>query len=278
MHIAAAPLAPIAGALAANAAGILAAHDAAARAGADLLATPLASLTGAPLHDLLADASFHEAAEAVLRQLAARLPAEGPAVLLGTVWQEAGLPRHGVVLVEGGRVAARRPQHLLSVPDPLGLAARCRPGPAPGPLACRGLRMGLLPGADAEDPATAETLLETGADLLVALPATPFDATTPADRASDRALARVVETGLPLLALALRGAGEDLVFAGGGFALNADHRLAARLPEFAGELWITDWTGGAEGWAATPRPWPLYPSDAADDPQRVHTRWRRSGE
>ncbi|WP_419898163.1 nitrilase-related carbon-nitrogen hydrolase [Roseomonas sp. USHLN139] len=262
MRIAAAPLAPIAGALAANAAGILAAHAAAARAGAELLVTPLASLTGAPLHDLLADAAFHEAAEAVLQQLVATLPAEGPALLLGTVWQEAGAPRQGVVLVEGGRVAARRPQHFFQAPDPLGLAGRCRPGPAPGPLACRGIRLGLLPGADAGDAATAETLLETGAELLLALPATPFDATAAEDRASDRALARVVETGLPLLALSLRGAGEDLLFPGGGFALNADHRLAARLPEFAADLWITDWAEGADGWAAAPQPLPPLAGDA----------------
>ncbi|WP_160000498.1 nitrilase-related carbon-nitrogen hydrolase, partial [Roseomonas sp. 18066] len=256
MRIAAAPLAPIAGALAANAAGIAAAHAAAARAGADLLVTPLASLTGAPLHDFLSDLSFGEAAEAVLDQLVATLPPEGPALLLGTVWRDAGAPRQGVVLVDGARVTARRAQHFFPTPDPLGLAGRCQPGPAPGPIACRGIRLGLLPGADAVDAATAETLLETGAALLLALPATPFDASAAEDRASDRALARVVESGLPFLSLGLRGAGEDLLFPGGGFVLNADHRLAARLPEFATDLWLTDWADGPEGWAATPQPLP----------------------
>lgn len=260
------PFAPRPGDPDGNAARIAAALRQAA--GADLLVLPRAALTGAPLGDLGRQPDFLAGCEACLRRLAALTAGGGPGLLLGALWPErgpdGGAAREGAVLIDGGRILARRATHAPpgATPDPPVPAPGLAPGPAPGPMAFRGLRLGVLTGADAEDPAVAETLAETGAELLLHLRARPFDGAPP-DGAIDRAVARVVETGLPWLSLGLLGSAEGLVFPGGAFALNADRRLAARLPDFTPEALPVTLEAEAGGWQAGMAPLP--PEETAMD-------------
>ncbi|MDJ0388252.1 nitrilase-related carbon-nitrogen hydrolase [Roseomonas sp. E05] len=247
-----APLNPQLGAIAANAGALRAARALAASEGAALLVTPEASLSGAPPADIAARPELLAACEAALQSLAAETADGGPGLLLGAPWREAGRLHSGILLLEGGRIVARRARHAF----PHGPEPRLSPGPAPGPMAFRGLRLGVMSGADAEDPAIAETLGETGADLLLSLTATPFTG-EPEDRASDAAVARVVETGLPFLGLNLQGGQGPWVHPGGGFVLNADRRLAARLPAFDPAPLLVEWQEGEEGWRCPPLALPV---------------------
>jgi len=246
-----AALNPQLGAIAANAEALRAARAMAAGQGAALLITPEASLSGAPAADIAARPELLAACEGTMQALAAETADGGPGLLVGAPWQEAGRLYSGILLLEGGKVAARRARHAF----PLGLAARLSPGPAPGPIAFRGLRLGVMSGADVDDPATAETLEETGSNLLISLTARVFDGRAE-DRASDAAVAPVVETGLPFLGLNLRGGQGPWVHAGGGFVLNADRRLAARLPAFRAEPLLVEWEEGEAGWHCRPQPLP----------------------
>ncbi|MCQ4163088.1 NAD(+) synthase, partial [Roseomonas sp. GC11] len=167
----------------------------------------------------------------------------------------------GVTLWEGGRLLARRARHAFAPGE--AAAAAFTPGPAPGPLAFRGLRLGVLAGAEAAEPALAETLLETGAELLLVLPETPF-LRQPEDRPVDLAVPRVVETGLPLLALAPLGSDGGAVFPGGAFVLDAARRLVARRAEFDPTPLIARWAeampeGGPPSPPSSPLPPPATP-------------------
>ncbi|MXP63321.1 hypothetical protein E0493_08145 [Roseomonas sp. M0104] len=246
-----AALNPQLGAIAANAEALRAARALAAGRGAALLVTPEASLSGAPAADIAARPELLDACEAALQSLAAETADGGPGLLVGAPWREAGRLRSGILLLEGGKVMARRAGHAL----PHGADPRLTPGPAPGPMAFRGLRLGVMSGADADDPAIAETLEETGADMLLSLAAAPF-AGEPEDRASDAAVARVVETGLPFLGLGLLGGQGPWVHPGGGFVLNADRRLAARLPAFQSGPLLVQWQEGEAGWRCVPQALP----------------------
>ena len=70
-----------------------------------------------------------------------------------------------------------------------------------------------------------------GADILVALNASPFDSAKP-ERRMSTAVARTVETGLPLIYVNMVGGQDELVYDGASFALNADGSLASHLPSF----------------------------------------------
>lgn len=257
MRILLAPSNPRLGDIAANTVALRAARAEAAAQGAALLVTPEASLTGAPAADLASRPELLEAAEAALIALAAETADGGPGLLLGTVWREGAWLHSGIALLDGGRLLARRAWHAF----PRGMEGCLMPGPAPGPVAFRGLRLGLMSGGDAGDPAVSETLEETGAELLLSLTATAF-AGEAEDRASDAAVARVVETGLPFIGLNLLGSQGGRVFSGGGFALNPDRALVARLPGFAAATMLLELEAGSEGWRIEPQPLAALPPSA----------------
>jgi NAD+ synthase len=249
LRIALAQLNPHPGAVAANAARIRAARAEAAAMGADLLVTPQFSLGGAPPEDLARVPAFIAACEAALANLAAETDDGGPGLVLGGPWAEDDRLYDAAFLLDGGRILARRARHL---PPPDGVFD---PGPAPGPVAFRDVRLGLMPGGDWRDPAVPETLTESGAEILLAMDADPFTEGEP-ERRIDLAVARVVETGLPFAFTSQVGGQGEWVFDGGGFVLNADRSLALRQPIFAEAVTATDWTRGEDGWACAPQPLP----------------------
>jgi NAD+ synthase len=159
-------------------------------------------------------------------------------------------------LLDGGKVAARRARHVVGPGEPFD------PGPAPGPVAFRGVRLGLMGGEDGEDAGVAETLAETGAELLLCLHADPF-ATGRAARRVPAAVARVVETGLGFAFVNMVGGRDEAVCDGGSFVLNPDRSLAVQLPRFEPGLVLTDWTRGADGFGCAPLP--LAPDCGAEE-------------
>jgi len=254
LNLALAALNPHLGALPGNAARILAARADAVSQGADLLLTPQASLCGHPVLDLARDAGFRTACDAALAGLAAATADGGPALLVGAPALEAGALHDTTFLLGEGRILARRARHAVPERD-----GPFQPGPAPGPIAFHGIRLGLMAGADLADPSVAETLAESGAELLLCPGATPAGVTDTALEI-DLAVARVVETGLPLAWVGQWGGQwggqEEDVYAGGGFVMNADRSLALRLPEMGDALAVAAWQREAEGWHCAPQPLP----------------------
>ena len=250
LNLALAALNPQLGALPANAARILAMRAEAAGQGAALLLTPQASLCGHPVRDLARDAGFRAACDAALAELAAATADGGPALLVGAPALEAGALYDTTFLLGEGRILARRARHAMPERD-----GPFQPGPAPGPVAFHGIRLGLMTGADLADPSVAETLAESGAELLLCPGATPAGVADTVPEI-DLAVARVVETGLPLAWAGQWGGQDEDVYAGGGFVLNADRSLALRLPEMGDALAVAAWQREVEGWHCAPQPLP----------------------
>jgi NAD+ synthase len=114
------------------------------------------------------------------------------------------------------------------------------PGPSPGPVAFRGFRLGLMVCEDWWFPAVCETLAESGAEILLSINASPYEA----DKQEHRLLLgvkRVVETGLPFVFCAQVCGQDELVFEGGSFVLNPDRALAVQMPFFEEAVTLTEW-------------------------------------
>ena len=104
-------------------------------------------------------------------------------------------------------------------------------GPMPGPVGFRGVRIGVPICEDIWKEEVCECLQETGSELLISPNGSPFDWPKP-DLRMNVAVARVTETGLPLIYLNQVGGQDELVFDGASFVLNADagaRRAAAGL-------------------------------------------------
>lgn len=240
LKIALAQLNPTVGDLAGNAAKLTAAHADAARQGADLIVFSELFLTGYPPEDLVLKPAFQAAARATLDDLAATLTA-GPAVLVGTIWPEGGKLYNAVVLLDGGKIAAVRTK--VDLPN-YGVFDEKRvfaAGPLPGPIAFRGVRIGVPICEDIWTEDVCECLAETGAEILISPNGSPFDWKKP-DVRMNVAVARITETGLPLVYLNQVGGQDELVFDGASFVLNADCSLAAQLPAWGEALVLTQWS------------------------------------
>jgi NAD+ synthase len=95
----------------------------------------------------------------------------------------------------------------------------------------RGVRLGVPICEDIWTDEVTECLAETGAELLIVPNGSPYWRDKPDERLQI-AVARVVETGLPLIYLNQIGGQDELVFDGASFGLDADRTLAFQMPQF----------------------------------------------
>jgi NAD+ synthase len=240
LKIALAQLNPHEGALTANAALIRKARAEAARLGADLVVTPEFSIAGYPPEDLVRKPAFIAACEAEIAALAAETADGGPGLVVGGPWQEGEKVFNALFLLEAGQIAARRAKHELPNYGVFDDKRVFDAGPAPGPIPFRGFRLGLMICEDWWFPAVSETLSETGAEILIAINGSPFEAEKHQARL-DLAVSRCVETGLGFVFVNQVGGQDELVFEGASFVMNADRSLAHVMPMFSEGLRITEW-------------------------------------
>ncbi|HWC62902.1 MAG TPA: NAD+ synthase, partial [Rhizomicrobium sp.] len=126
------------------------------------------------------------------------------------------------------------------------------PGPRPIPFAVRGVKVGVPVCEDIWTDKITACLKDAGAEILTVPNGSPFEAGKEELRL-DLARARVAETGLPLIYLNQLGGQDELVFDGASFVLNADGKLACRLPGWREKLVFTDWMRDAAGkWSCAP--------------------------
>ncbi len=247
LRIALAQINPHEGALDANADRIRRARAEAAAAGADLLVTPEFSIAGYPPEDLVLKPAFIAACMARIEALAAETADGGPGMVVGGPWLDGERLHNALYVLDGGRILARRAKHELPNYGVFDDKRVFTAGPAPGPVAFRGVRLGLMICEDWWFPAVSETLLESGAEILISINGSPFEVEKQASRVQ-LAVARVVETGLPFVFLNQICGQDELVFEGASFVLNADRSLAVQMPMFEESLAITDWSRGPQGW------------------------------
>ena len=240
LKIALAQLNPHEGALTANAALIRKARAEAARLGADLVVTPEFSIVGYPPEDLVRKPAFLAACEAEIASLAAETADGGPGLVVGGPWREGEKVFNALFLLEAGQIAARRAKHELPNYGVFDDKRVFDAGPAPGPIPFRGFRLGLMICEDWWFPAVSETLSETGAEILIAINGSPFEAEKHQARL-DLAVSRCVETGLGFVFVNQVGGQDELVFEGASFVMNADRSLAHVMPMFSEGLRITEW-------------------------------------
>ena len=258
LAIALAQLNPTVGDLEGNKALILGARTQAADQGADLVVCTELVVTGYPPEDLVLKPMFQEQTRATVEALAAATADGGPALLLGAPWVDDGKLYNAVLLLDGGRIAARRYKYELpnyGVFDEVRVFARAG---LPGPIPFRGVRLGAMVCEDMWFPEVAECLAESGAEIMIAINGSPFESDK-GDARLNLAVARIGETGLPLIYTNQVGGQDELVFDGASFVLGADHGLCAQAPAFEEALLLTRWSRQAGGWACAPGPCATLP-------------------
>src|SRR5215469_6241001 len=245
--IALAQLNPVLGDFPGNMGRARTARASAANGGADLVLFSELFITGYPPEDLVLKAAFQQAAMAAVEELAKDTADGGPAVLIGTPWVKDGALHNAVALLDKGEVQAVTFKSNLPNYGVFDEKRVFVPGPLPGPFNVRGIRVGVPICEDIWAADATECLCETGAELLLVPNGSPFDARK-RDHRLNITVARVVETGLPLVYLNQVGGQDELVFDGASFVLNADRRLALQLPGWEEAVVLTHWRRETGGW------------------------------
>ena len=101
-------------------------------------------------------------------------------------------------------------------------------------------------------------MAESGAEVLVVPNGSPFRRGK-FDVRMHHMVARVVETGLPLVYVNMVGGQDDQVFDGGSFVLNPGGKLAVQLPVFDEVMEHVDFEETAQGWRAAAGPLEVHP-------------------
>jgi len=254
-----AQLNPTVGALSANAGKALNAWQAGRDAGADMVALPEMFVTGYQTQDLIRRPAFQREAMAAVDRLA-RETAEGPALGIGGPWVEDGRLYNAYFVLSGGKVMARMLKHHLPNDDVFDEVRLFSSGPISGPYRIGPLRLGTPVCEDAWYEDVAETLAETGAEVLLVPNGSPYRRAKQ-DLRFNVTVARVVETGLPLIYLNTVGGQDDQVFDGASFALNPGGELALQMPAMEEAITHIDLENGAEGWRIVPGERVLLPDD-----------------
>jgi NAD+ synthase len=247
LAIAIAQLNPVVGDVAGNADRARRARREAAAAGADLVVFSELFIAGYPPEDLVLKPAFQAACRGAVEQLARETADGGPALLLGSPWAEGGRVYNAACLLDRGRITGVR--FKVDLPN-YGVFDEKRvfaPGPMPGPVEFRGTRIGVPICEDIWGAEVVECLSETGSEIMIVPNGSPYHHGK-TDTRLNLAVARVTESGLPLLYVNQIGGQDELVFDGASFGLNGDRSLAFQLSSFSESVALTRWQRSGDKW------------------------------
>ena len=237
MKIAIAQINCTVGDIAGNSARILDYARQARESGATLLITPELALSGYPPEDLLLREDFNRACDTALKDLAKKV--EGISLLVGHPMVKDGNCYNAASLLENGRVSATYRKHVLPNYSVFDEVRYFTAGYEPMVFEHGGIRFGVLICADVWESQPAIKARQAGAQMLLALNASPFHIEKQAQR-YEVVRDRVKETGLAMVYVNLVGGQDELVFDGASFVFNAAGNLTQQLVEYEESLGIVE--------------------------------------
>ena len=238
---------PTVGDLAGNTQKVLAYWAEARGAGADLVVFPEMALTGYQLQDLVTRPAFLASVVQALEDLA-EATKDGPACGIGLpLPAEGGGINNAYVILQGGVQIARINKHHLPNDSVFDEKRYFKSGNPSGPVRIGPVRIGIPICEDAWHEDITETLAEAGSEVLLVTNGSPYHRGKMGLRQTHM-VARVIETGLPLIYLNLVGGQDDQIFDGASFALNQGGALVAQMPAFEEGMTHLTLREGAEGW------------------------------
>jgi NAD+ synthase len=261
LRVATAQLNPVMGDIKGNIAKAREAWSEAGRHGADLVLFTELFIAGYPPEDLVLKPAFVAACEKAVSEFASINANGGPGIIIGLpVRRKSGL-HNAVQVIDGGKVIAERFKVDLPNYGEFDEKRVFQPGPMPGPVNFRGIRIGVPICEDIwGDLGVCETLAEAGAEILLVPNGSPFYHDK-IDVRHQIVIKQVIETGLPILYANQFGGQDELVFDGASFAINADKSLAFQMSQFEEAVSVSTWKREGDTWVCEQGPMSVIPED-----------------
>ena len=251
LKVALAQLNPKVGDVAGNLAKVRPARAEARKQGAELVMTSELVLSGYPPEDLVVKPAFQKSCHEAVEALRADTLDGGPALFVTTPWREGDKLHNAIICLDKGEIIGKR--YKVDLPN-YGVFDEKRvfaPGPMPGPLVFKGVRLGVPICEDVWTADVVECISETGGEILLVPNGSPYEVGK-TDVRVQLGVHRVVESGLPFVYVNQVGGQDELIFDGGSFVLGADRALKAKLASFREEVATVEFRRGAKGWVCLP--------------------------
>lgn len=210
-------------------------------AGAHLLVTPELSLCGYPPEDLLLRPDFYRNCDRAIATLAAEC--DDVAVVVGYPLEEGGSRYNAASVLRSGAVVATYRKLRLPNYEVFDEERYFDQGTSACVFEHRGVRVGLNICADVWETGAAEASRAAGAELLIAINASPYH-TDKLQVRHEVLRDRVNDTGIPVVYCNLVGGQDELVFDGASFALGRNGGLRYQGPSFQESLDLIRYAAG----------------------------------
>lgn len=240
MKIAIAQINCLVGDIAGNVAKIITSAKQAQAQGATLVLTPELSLCGYPPEDLLLRPDFLNACDDALVKLSSAVTEI--TLIVGHPQQVGDECFNAASVLQNGKVLATYHKHALPNYSVFDEKRYFAAGGEPLVVDHEGVKLGVLICADVWEPNPAALAKAAGAEVLIALNASPFHMEKHSTRL-EILRKRVFETNLPIIYANMVGGQDELVFDGGSFVLNAAGELTQQLPAFESVLELVEFNG-----------------------------------
>ncbi len=247
-RIALAQLNPTVGALEANSRIVKSTVRSLQNTGVDYVVFPEMFLSGYPIQDLVTKDAFVKDCMKHLSELA-EWNQSSVAIGVGCPWCIDRQIFNSYQILQDGKIVTQIQKHHLPFGEVFDEVRQFVPGALCGPYSINGVKIGTPICEDAWYDDVCETLVESGAEILIVPNGSPYGRNKH-DRRLQVMLSRVVETGLPLAYLNMVGGQDDQVLDGGSFVLNKGGAMASQMPHFEDVIGIVDFELQSEGWHA----------------------------
>ncbi|HEX5392882.1 MAG TPA: NAD+ synthase [Rhodocyclaceae bacterium] len=240
LKIAIAQINCVVGDLAANSRRIAQAAAQAKALGANLLLTPELALCGYPPEDLLLRPDFYRLCQRELELLAETLAIP---TIVGHPAEFDGKRYNCASLLRNGRIEVTYRKFRLPNYEVFDEERYFDAGDTPCVVDVNGVACGINICADVWESGAAEASHQAGAQLLLALNASPFHMNKQEERYGV-IHQRIRATGIPVIYANLVGGQDELVFDGASCAFDAQMRLTHQLPLFKEAMEIVEYRDG----------------------------------
>jgi len=191
-------------------------------------------ITGYPPEDLVLRPSLIESSDLYIKKLLELSKDGGPAIIVGYPRYKDSILVNSAAIIDNGKLTIVDKHHLPNY----GVFDEARVfnnGRISGPIVFKGIRIGLMICEDMWHKDVTETLVESGAQILIVINGSPFDQNKEDERLSV-AVSRVNESKLPLIYVNQVGGQDELVFDGGSFALDGQSGLCVQNSNWNEEI------------------------------------------
>jgi NAD+ synthase (glutamine-hydrolysing) len=203
----------------------------------DLIIFPELMLTGYPPEDLLYRPAFHLAVDKAIKKLTETTAKIG--IIFGYPRKTNDSLYNSSIFIRDGKVQAHYDKMVLPNYGVFDEKRYFKAGSSPCQVDLGEFRAALTICEDIWIPGPAKQALESGADLIININASPFH-TNKRNERRDILKQRNKETGLAIIYVNLIGGQDELVFDGGSIIIDPYGEFAFEAPQFEENLYISE--------------------------------------